>query len=218
MWAFVVPVVHGLLMGGRSKLHMCKLYGKLRSYLLWVVSLRLRQCGLCLFRERYARRTFARSKGDSNPAGCRGIMKGLFLAIILIAMVLGIGSFCVLLRQKNTSRGTYLRVVTDKTSYKVGDEVQIAITCVNDQNVGVTLSSLSYGIEVSNPQGVVFIMTTHQTSQGPVHMAPFSEQFVGNCTWNQKDMNGNQVSTATYTIRICLLDSTICGSTTINIS
>jgi hypothetical protein len=80
------------------------------------------------------------------------------------------------------------------------------------------LSSLSYGIEVSNPQGVVFIMTTHQTSQGPVHMAPFSEQFVGNCTWNQKDMNGNQVSTATYTIRICLLDSTICGSTTINIS
>jgi len=41
-------------------------------------------------------------------------MKGLFHAIILIAMVLGIGSFCVLLRQKNANRGTYLRVVTDK--------------------------------------------------------------------------------------------------------
>jgi len=137
------------------------------------------------------------------------------LTPVLMAISLGIGSFYVLSHQKNADRGAYLGVQTDKSSYNLGEEVQIVITCVNNQSVGVSLSSLSYGMEISNPQGVVFIMTMHQTSEGPVQIGAFSEQFVGNYTWNQRDMDGNQVPTGTYTIRVYLLDSTVCGQTVI---
>ena len=141
---------------------------------------------------------------------------GLLLILALATLALGIWSFYVLLHQENVNR-MYLRVETDKSSYKVGDEVQITITYVNDQNVGVSLSSLSYEIEISNPQGVVFIMMTRQIAEGPVYIGPFSKRFVASYTWNQKDMDRNQVPKGTYTIRVGLSDSTISGANTISI-
>jgi flagellar hook assembly protein FlgD len=138
------------------------------------------------------------------------------LIFVLTTMALGIWSFYVLLHQENVNR-MYLRVETDKSSYKVGDEVQITITYVNDQNVGVSLPSLSYEIEISNPQGVVFIMMTRQIAEGPVYIDPFSKQFVASYTWNQKAMDRNQVPKGTYTIRVGLSDSTVSGANTISI-
>lgn len=112
---------------------------------------------------------------------------------------------------------SYLKVETDKSIYDIGEGVQINFTFVNDQGVEVSLPSLSYGLEISGPQGVVFIMTVHQTSQGPVRIEPFSQRFIGSYTWNQEDMNRNRVPRDTYTIQFCLLDSTTCGTTTIKI-
>ncbi len=144
-------------------------------------------------------------------------MKGFLITIILITAVFGIGCSYVLLSQRNANRVTYLRIETDKSSYSVGEEVHITVTCVNNHDVGVTFSALSYGMEISNPESVVFIAVTHQTNQGPLYVRPFSEQFVANHNWNQKGLDKNQLPRNTYTIRIYLLDSTICGTATITI-
>ena len=102
-------------------------------------------------------------------------------------------------------------------TYDIGERVQINITFVNDQGVEVFLSSLSYYLEISGLLGVVFIETKHWAGQGPVRVEPFSRRFVGSYTWDQKDMNRSQVPGGIYTIRGCLLESTTCGTTTIEI-
>lgn len=144
-------------------------------------------------------------------------MRKIYFAVVLIALALGVGCSSVLLQQKEIDKMVHVRVETDKSTYDLGEEVQINITLVNDQGVEVSLSSLSYGLEISGPQGVVFLMNVHQTSQGPVRIEPFSQRFVGSYTWNQEDINKSQVPSGTYTIRVCLLDSTNCGTTTIKI-
>lgn len=163
------------------------------------------------------RDTNGRGKSDSNPTGCSVALKWISIAIILTTVVLGIWCSYILLSQRNTNRGTYLRIETDKSSYSVGEEVHLKITCVNNHDAGITLSALSYGIEISNPENVVYVAVTRQTSQGPLYMPPFSEQFVANYNWNQKGLDKNQLPRNTYTIRIYLLDSTISGTATITI-
>ncbi len=141
-----------------------------------------------------------------------------FFVFLVLSISLIIGSLVLLKQMRTPHRGAYLQVETNKSSYDLGEDIQVTIICVNDQDAGIFLPSLSYNAEISRPQGVVFIMMIRQTSQGPIRMNSFSKQLVANYTWNQKGMDRNQVPRNTYTIRICLSDSTLCGSTTIKIS
>ncbi len=141
-----------------------------------------------------------------------------FFFVLFLLISLGIGSFFLLNQFTTFHKGAYLQVEANKSSYDLGEEIQVTFNCVNDQQAAIVLSSLSYTAEISSPQGVVFIMIVRKTGQGPIRIDSFSKQFVSNYTWNQKNMDRNQVPRDTYTIRICLSDSALCGSTIIKIT
>jgi len=150
-----------------------------------------------------------------KPSPCSNLAECVFAVFALCVMIV-VSGLSLRSQQKNVDETMYLRVETDRNSYAPGEEVRISITYVNDQKVDVFLSSLSYSLEISNQNEVVLIVTVHQTGEGPVRVQSFSELFVSSYSWNQKGMDRGQVQRNRYTIKVCLLDSTICGATTID--
>jgi len=115
------------------------------------------------------------------------------------------------------SQDVYVGLETDKRTYAAGEKVKITFSLVNNKPSNISIPSLGYSFEISGPQGVVLIVTESHSSSEPVSVDASSETLVSTYVWDQRDMNGHQVSSGTYTIRVTLLDASYRGTAEIEI-
>jgi flagellar hook assembly protein FlgD len=115
------------------------------------------------------------------------------------------------------SQEVYVGLETDKRTYVPGEKVKITFSLVNNKPSNISIPSLGYSLEVSGSKGVVLIVTESHSSSEPVSVDASSEILVSTYMWDQRDMNGNQVPSGTYTIRVTLLGASYHGTTEIEI-
>lgn len=99
-----------------------------------------------------------------------------------------------------------LKIIVDRNTYCIGEDIQIQIYFVNDLRDEMSLPSLSYGLEISGPRGEIALsMMQVSATTGPINVKPYSELLIGSIVWNQKQSDGVQVPVGTYTIRANLI-------------
>jgi len=149
----------------------------------------------------------------------------LFILIVTVSLLMPI---LVMLytdprsRFTNMSQGKqselmYIRVETDKHAYKTGEKIQIIFYIVNNESTDMFLPSLSRGLDIFGPSGVVLLLVESYASEGPIKIAANSEYLLGSLIWNQRDMNGKEVPEGTYKIHVNLLDAEYEGEASITI-
>jgi len=145
-------------------------------------------------------------------------MKKSYLGIVFLgSLFLVLVCAYLLLISGSRNVKSYLAVETKRGSYGSGEEIPIDVYFVNNGSSDTSLPSLSYGLEISGPQGTVLAKVESRASVGPVRVEPSYKVLITSFVWNQRDMNGDQVPPSTYTIRVNLLDSDCSGETAVRI-
>ena len=143
--------------------------------------------------------------------------KGLIIAI-LIGVIAGpvFGVFILEIgieEQLVFVEGDSISIVTEKTDFKVGEDILIKI--VNSGTTNLMFSDLSYGLEVKQLDGILVFKPS--SGQMISTLEPHEEfEF----TWNQKKNDGKQVLEGRYKITsnaITKNENNLIKSITINI-
>jgi len=127
----------------------------------------------------------------------KNVPRGLIIAI-LIGMMAGlvVGFFEYFQynhEQLVFQEGSSISIVTEKTDFKLGEQIHIKI--INSGTVPLTFSDASYGLKVTGLDGVLYYAPT--AAQVISTLEPKEEKaFV----WNQKRMNGSDSLEGIYKI------------------
>jgi hypothetical protein len=140
-----------------------------------------------------------------------------FLLFFFTTFVAFLGLYVLKFPVNQRAETVYIKLQTDKSTYKLGEKIQITIFLVNDKSDKISLPSLNYALEISGSQGVVLTMIESRGGIKPVNVEALSQLLIGTYTWNQEDMNRNQVPKGIYTLRVNLLDAPYNGVITIQI-
>ena len=139
----------------------------------------------------------------------------LFIGIGVIA---GLGFGIYLIDVKNTSQLVYVEgpsvsIVTEKSDFKIGEEIKIRV--VNSGTVPLTFSDSSYGLRITGLSGI--LMYTPVSAQVISHLEPGDEiEF----SWDQIKNDGDTVLEGLYKISSKGVDGqgkTVERSTTVTI-
>ena len=115
-----------------------------------------------------------------------------------IGVIAGLGFGVYLIDAKNTSQlvhveGPSVSVVTEKSDFKIGEEIKIRI--VNSGTVPLTFSDSSYGLRITGLSGI--LMYTPVSSQVTSYLDPGDEiEF----SWDQTKNDGDTVLEGLYKI------------------
>jgi hypothetical protein len=116
-----------------------------------------------------------------------------------------------------SKQSAFMSVETEKNKYKIGEKIKITLSIVNNNPNEISIPSLGYSLEITGSEGVVLLVTETRSGIEPVSIDASSETFVDIYEWDQKDVNGGQVPSGTYTIRVQLLEASLSSSTEIEI-
>jgi hypothetical protein len=130
-----------------------------------------------------------------------------FLLFLFTTFVVFLGLYVLKFPINQRAETVYIKLQTDKSTYKLGEKIQIIIFLVNDKSDKISLPSLNYALEIFGSQGIVLTMVESRGGTGPVNVEALSQLLIETYTWNQEDMNKNQVSKGIYTLRVNLLDA-----------
>ena len=139
----------------------------------------------------------------------------LFIGIGVIA---GLGFGVYLIDVKNTSQLVYVEgpsvsIVTEKSDFKIGEEIKIRV--VNSGTVPLTFSDSSYGLKITGLSGI--LMYTPVSAQVISHLEPGDEiEF----SWDQIKNDGDTALEGLYKISSKGVDgqeNTVERSTTVTI-
>ena len=145
------------------------------------------------------------------------LAKSLVL-FIGIGVITGLGFGMYLIDVKNTNQlvfveGSSISVVTEKSDFKKGEEIEIRI--VNSGTVTLTFSDASYGLRITGLSGI--LMYTPVSAQVVSSLEPGDEiTFL----WNQIKNDGNTSLEGLYKISVKAMDdegNNVEKSTTITI-
>jgi len=143
---------------------------------------------------------------NNNVVGRRGFdRKWLFILLVLL-IVAALIMYAV---QVITAPNWSFKVVTDKTVYKLGEN--ITITAVLKNNGYITHSFKAYyedPIEVTIGKGTFPFGVWYSSNQKNIHdvSIPPGQTIERTVVWNQTDRDGKLVEPGIYTIRAEILD------------
>jgi gas vesicle protein len=144
--------------------------------------------------------------------------KGAFIGFGIGVIVSAITGF-LLLNADNQSNvlvyvdGPSISILTEKTNFKIGEEVVIKV--VNSGTVPLTFSDSSYGLKIIGLDGI--LLYSPQSTQLNSTLQPKEEKMF---EWNQKKSDGDQIIEGRYKIVADTIQNgkKIGKSLTINIS
>ncbi len=112
-----------------------------------------------------------------------------------------------------------VELVTDKTSYSTGDEIQITVIVTNEGPRDLMFpSNPDYSLQIIGPSGIDYSTLSQDVESEPVIIPASSHYKFEIDTWNQINTRGQQVSPEEYTIKVELTDIDSIDETSVRIN
>ena len=111
-----------------------------------------------------------------------------------------------------------IQVSTEKETYEPGEVINIGAIFINEGELNISLNSLSYNLTIVGPSGNVLTENSIKVFVAPLIVAVNSTVKICSYSWNQTDLDFNQVIDGYYMITVELVDDNYRDSTTITIS
>ena len=137
--------------------------------------------------------------------------------LVTVTIILTAGIGLAMLKNTHINRSYYGEIIvsTDKDIYKIGENINISSVVFNNAEFDLKLKSASFSLYIVSPLGDVLSMACMKSHLEHIVVTSKSELQFCNYSWDQKNMENNQVTTGEYTIIVEFIDNGYSGETTI---